>query len=539
MSTQSDLPDTVGSLVDAVCNLVLDAVSGSISLVKEHCEELAQYTNEVVLLVQEVALSTRDPEFQIEITNCINEIATSIEKIIVAFEAIVQNPSAPEVQKSFALAAKEVGDAVNHLVVATDTSFSNKIFAAVAAAEKAADVLVSSSKDNSRDKLMAAAKTSADKCTTLVKICTSCTLATSDKSKAAMLQQSSDSIQKQSPSLIVVAKSVFDGSASLTNVHTSRATLQNTFNLIKDAAQILPSFGKRFSDAFNYVTRFLELAQDLEDATRRMVDAVKRGCTNEEFMTAAKRAAQLAKDLIQQAEVAKQKETDPVRKAQIEACLKELRDHSQAILSAAKVAQANPTAENLSALDRANQTLQATVKKMTALINPDDLEGKLFYTAQYLEDLANDMMAAAPSSTSANLMSRARHIGEATIRLAKDAEAVANEPTLSSPSKSSALFNASQALKGASAKELAGVKALSASLGDQALLDDLRGRNNDFCDRIHDIRVAAGFAAPRQKGEQAFINAANILESLTDQLHNCADTASKEELLEFVLTLCL
>ena len=527
---EKDLPGTVELLVDAVTNLVLDAVTGSLTSVKQHCQELAQYTSDVVMVVQDVALATRDTEFQIEITNCINDIASSIETLITAFEKIVKDLNNPAVKKEFALASKEVGEAINRLVAATDTSFSNKIFAAVDAAEKATNELVQAASVNT-NALMSSAKESADKNIHLARVCTSCINATSDNNKAKMLTKGVADVKSLSPEVIMAAKSAANSPGTKPALVEKHNSIQSTYNLLREAAKIVPSFGKRFSDAFDYVRRFLELAQDMEDAARRLVDAVKRGCSNEEFMEAARRAAQIAKDMIRQAEIALQKETDPVRRAQIEACIQELRDGSTGLLAAAKTAQSNPTPENIAAMEKADEHLRGVVKKMAALINPDDLEGKLFHTAQYLEDLANKMMANAPTSSSTDLIGQAKGIGAATVRLAEDGRLYAE--SLDDPRRKQAIQHACDEVKKASAQELAGIKALAGKPGDQALLDDLRGKNNNFIDKIHDVRVAAGLAAPRERGEQAFINAANLLENLVDELARRAPTATKDELLAF------
>ena len=503
-SAEKDIPGTVELLVDAICNLVLDAVTGSLQSVKQHCEDLAQYTNKVVLLVQDVALASRDSSFQVEVTGCINDIATTIEALVVAFNAIVGQPKEPSTQKEFALCSKNVGDAINRLVVATDTSFSNKILAAVEDAEAAASLLVASAAQG-RDALMENAKASADNSLRLVKVATSCASATADTNKAKMLAQGSEALKGQSPALVVAARGVCEGSADSSQLRQAHSSLQSTFHLLREAAKIVPSFGKRFSDAFDYVRRFLELAQDMEDAARRLVEAVRDG-NPQDVVQAARRAADIAKEMIAQAERALEKEADPVRRAQIQACIQELRDASHALLAAAKDAQQNPDdAAAMQRMENAEQHLKAVVKKMAALINPDDLEGKLFHTAQYLEDLCNHMMAQAPNCAAPKLMEHAKQIGAASVRLAKDADNLA----ASDAGKQVALQEAAGQLKASSAQELAAIKAFASNQQDQGLLDNLRGNNNNLCDRIHDLRVAAGLAAPRERGEQALDDAPN------------------------------
>lgn len=87
-----------------------------------------------------------------DVANAINDVAVAIEKLVTSFSAILAS-SNPKTQEGFAMAAKEVGDAINkvniklyvlifQLVQATDETSQHKIMNAVKEAIESAKVFI-------------------------------------------------------------------------------------------------------------------------------------------------------------------------------------------------------------------------------------------------------------------------------------------------------------------------------------------------------------------------------------------------------------
>jgi hypothetical protein len=206
MSSRKRIEDAIDPLVDAISQLVLAAATNSMDTVKSSCEDIAKYTQEVVEVAKDDAIASNDVDIQIDITKAINDIAATIENLVIAFNNLWANAN-KETQRAFAKGAKDVGDAINALLVAADNTYLRKITEAVNGADNAAQLLKRDA-PRSKEALVKAAQASAEQTVKLVKIATKAADATIDKNKGNLLKDAAEQVKALGPALIQSCKAV-------------------------------------------------------------------------------------------------------------------------------------------------------------------------------------------------------------------------------------------------------------------------------------------------------------------------------------------
>lgn len=116
----------VEELVESTSQLILGVVNEQYASVKNSALTLASSTNKIALRVQDIALQSNDPDFQTEATDAIHHIATAIGSLVAAFTDLIQNPQQKN-KHAFTVASKDVGEAINELIVVTDKATSRKL----------------------------------------------------------------------------------------------------------------------------------------------------------------------------------------------------------------------------------------------------------------------------------------------------------------------------------------------------------------------------------------------------------------------------
>jgi len=490
---QEDLSLVVEPLVDSISELVLLSVTGAFENVQGCCMDIAERTNKLVLIAQQVATSSTDYELQMEVANAINDIALTIEKLVTAFTAILAN-SNPSTQKDFAAAAKDVGDAINKLCAATDETSQRKILRAVKETIESAKQ-VQDSAFLGREKLLAAAQLNVEKTVKLVKIATLAAGSTADERKKRLLLEGADKVKQGGPALIQAAKNVSERPDDANNktVLTQRSQdLTAAFTMLIDAAKLSPTYFGKVAETYEYVRRLIEAAKDLEEAASNLYTTTQTG-TAQEFIEAARIAANRALLLVEQAENAARLEKDPVKKVLIRDAIAELREASQAMIRAAKAYRENPDDPKAKAdLDQAHQRLEAAIRNVVALtggeLGDQTPRGKMATTANALESAARNLVYAAQHNPK-DLIDEANTLAAIAMQFVRDAEAVAAETQ--DPAERKRILDTAAEINEASQRLIAAAKALAQNPNDPELQRKLAAAHQYLLDKLNQVRREA------------------------------------------------
>jgi len=408
-----------------------------------------------------------------------------------------------ESQRAFAKAAKDTGDAINSLLTSTDNTYQRKIIDAVNKSNQANENLKAQA-PVSREALVKAAQNNADKTVMLVKVVNRAAESTIDKNKAHLLKSAGESVKVLGPALIQSAKALNqspnDGSIR-ERVQSQHRELQTIYDKIVEYAKMTANYVGKVGDAWENAQRLLELARQMEDAANALHNAALRG-NREDFMAAAKRAAQTALELIKQAELMAAQEKDPLKKKMILSAIEELRQASRNLVNAAKEAQADPNnPEKQRKLELAHKELSEAIAKILALTDPNQSPAsKFYYTAQFLENTAGTVVDEAKRGDRPALVDDAEVLSAAALQFAHECEEVSK--TILDPNDRAKLLNIGGEVK-TLANELrnqAGKVVLNPS--DQKELKELEKQYVNLQDKLDDARRAAGFHVSRARNKQ-------------------------------------
>mmetsp|Transcript_13125 Transcript_13125/g.52346 ORF Transcript_13125/g.52346 Transcript_13125/m.52346 type:complete len:768 (-) Transcript_13125:53-2356(-) len=488
---QAELSRNVEQLVDAVSNLVLSTVTGDLSDIKGHCEGIATYTDKVVLRAKDIAIASRDKETQLEVTRCINGVASSIEKLVTAFVALIQDTSSTAAKKAFASAAKDVGIAINELIVSADKVNSERLVRSVKEAVEAEQLLLKSV-NAPPDVLMQAARHFGSTAINVKKLSEHTSSGTANQNKAAMLNHLATELGRGTQEYIKAINEVHKGpnGENKADLAAQYKGLLRLFNDVTEAAGMTMDFSGRLNDAFDRFNKMLDMAKTLKGAVADLADLVMRGCTAEEFMAAAKAAVAATAGLIQQALKALEEEKDPVRREQIKQAIAELKEQSSAYMKSARAVQQNPNDEAAKQAMLADKAaMDKGVDKLVALTSKDMEEQKLFHTTKYLEAACAEMMSRAPTPAGPD-STDAKKLSDITERVVKDAKNLAM--ATSDPAKRDCVLKSTTDLQKAGDRYFGDINNLSRNAGDNTLIQRLNGTHGIFLEQVRKVRVAAG-----------------------------------------------
>jgi predicted ATP-grasp superfamily ATP-dependent carboligase len=157
-TTAEGLNHIVEPIVDSLSQLVLETVGGSLSEVMPHCLQLANSTSQLVDIAQNVAVSTEDEQLTSEIIDIINDLANRIDGLVTNFSSLVQDRTNTTLAKAFAQSSKDVGEAINNLVILSDETSQKRMTSLVRKAVEATKNLEDSILSNNRNKIFSTAR---------------------------------------------------------------------------------------------------------------------------------------------------------------------------------------------------------------------------------------------------------------------------------------------------------------------------------------------------------------------------------------------
>lgn len=494
------LSDNVSNLIDAVSNLVLCTITGEMGDIKNHCTSLAEYTQKVVLQAKNVAIASRNKETTIEITNCTNGITSTIEKLIEVFIGLVQNFKDTEAKKRFAEGAKEVGLAINELIIAADTAASRKVVEACENSITTQKTFLQTV-NNSPEDLIEAARDYGQNVLTVISSVFSASKYSADSSKSSLLSHSVDQIKPAMSELVKAAQAVnqdFYDADKKNELATAYKSAHRIISDIIEAAQIIPDFSESINAAFDQFNKMLDLANAVKTATDSLFKGVLQGISAEDFAAQAKYALQTTMDLIQQAMKALENEKDPVRREQIERAIAETKAAISNFIKSSQAVLNDPDNKELKAqLVADKRHLDSSVKKLVALTSNGMEEEKLFYTAEDLRNLTDEFIEQAAQLGSEDLLYYADKISSLTERVVKDARAVAMKSN--DAGQRQKIFDAISNLRKAGDRYTGDIRNLARNPGDPELLGRVHHTHDMFKVQIHKTLVASGIEKEMEK----------------------------------------
>eukprot|EP01119_Soliformovum_irregulare_P005452 TRINITY_DN17211_c0_g1_i1.p1 TRINITY_DN17211_c0_g1~~TRINITY_DN17211_c0_g1_i1.p1 ORF type:complete len:812 (+),score=266.83 TRINITY_DN17211_c0_g1_i1:195-2438(+) len=458
--------------------------------------DIADRTNKLVLIAQQVATSSTDVDLQMEVANAINDIASSIERLVVSFTALLGS-SNPQTQQAFAGAAKDVGEAINRLCAATDSTSQQKITIAVNDARQSAQEVMEAA-SISRERLLQAAQNNVDKTVRLVKVATTAATSTSDETKKRLLNEGSARVKSGGPSLIQAAKGVSErgGDSSAKSEMSNRyRELESAFNQLLEAARMSPGKFGKLVETYEYVRRLIEAAKDLEATATDLYNIVMNRGSDADFLNAARETGRKALQLAEQAEAAARKEKDPIKRVLLQDMAAQLRDASAAYLRAAKAYRQNPNDPALRrAFEEAHEALNAAIRRVANANQSGSLgdettpEGRFLQSASALEVAARNVLNGGLNG-SPTLVEDAQTLAAVAMRTAQDIEALAAQ--CSDPAQKARLLKQAQDIRDLSQKMIAAAKRLAMNPNDEQAKRDLQQAYDQLMGKLDEARREA------------------------------------------------
>jgi len=490
---QEDLSKVVEPLVDSISELVLSTVTGSFSNVQSCCMDIADRTNKLVLIAQQVATSSTDVDMQVEIANSINDIASTIERLVKSFTAVLQS-SNPETQHDFAAAAKDVGDSINKLCMSTDQTSQRKVMRAVMEAAQSAKKVQESAKQG-KEFLLTAAQDNVEKTVKLVKVVQLASSSTSDERKRAMLMEAANQVKTTSPALIQCSKAVMENPQDVNaqqNLEAKGRELAQAFSQILNASKLSPAYLDKVTQTYEYVKKLLESAKQLEEVVANFYNVVQTG-TPQQYLEMAALVSSKAMAMAEQGDNAIRMEKDPVKKQILKDAVQELREASAAMMKASKRYRENPNSNEARAeLDENYARLEDAIKAVVSLTGREADEqtpkGKLAMAANALESASNALIRDAQSNPS-NVLSDSEAVAAIAMQFARQAEELANQT--SDPDQKKRLLQNAHDIQEISQKLYATSKRVAANPNDRDAQKELVELQKQLNDVINQTRKNA------------------------------------------------
>eukprot|EP01090_Pellita_catalonica_P017252 TRINITY_DN5166_c0_g5_i1.p1 TRINITY_DN5166_c0_g5~~TRINITY_DN5166_c0_g5_i1.p1 ORF type:complete len:758 (+),score=204.67 TRINITY_DN5166_c0_g5_i1:40-2313(+) len=420
------LDKVLGDVVDATAQLILSVATENFTGVKENCISLANNTQTLVKMIQQLALKSKDATYQVGATNIIIKMSESIGALVSSFNVLLQNPLDGENKKKFAIASKNVGEAINELMLLTDRAASQKL-------EKAILKLMTIGKKNNPSQLTSENDS-------VVAMAEHVAEHTADPEKKKELQHAIRAIQSSAPTYL----------NSNGNQHFETAAVGKAYQDLLRACKIDPlSFINKVHEMMEYIQKLMEMSQNLKEAAHRL-RRVALGELDAPFADAAKAVAQHAIALVQQAQKNLEKIDDPVKRLQVQDLCNDIKDYASNLIKAAKEAKADPTnIEKRNALLSAEQRLVNHVERLEQLLerinqdaqraaagnatelDDDALKIKFANTLHYLERKADELVEdAVAKGDKRHFVKTCKVAGEVAQQMVKDGNKLAGRVTI-------------------------------------------------------------------------------------------------------------
>lgn len=389
----------------------------------------------------------------------------------------------------------------------------------------------------------------------LVKIVNRAADSTIDRNKGQLLKSCGEQVKVLGPQLIQSAKLLSanpNDYSARDKCETQHRELKTIYDKLVEYAKMTANYVGKVGDAWENAQRLLELARQMEEAANALHNAALRG-NKEDFMAAAKRAAATALELIKQAELIAAQEKDPLKKKMILSAIEELRQASRNLVNAAKEAQADPNnPEKQRKLELAHKELSDAIAKILALTDPNQSPAsKFYYTAQFLENTAGQVVNEAKKGDRPSLVDDAEVLAAAALQFAYECEEVSK--TILDPKDRQKLISIGKEIKTDANSLNSQAQRVVVDPSNQKELKELDRQYVSLQDKLDEARRAAGFHVSRSrepqkqdmnidflKGENELVTAAKqqavealqIAEEAEKIAHSLSDQKRKKEILD-------
>jgi hypothetical protein len=434
--TPKDVALFLEPLVDAVSNLVLAAATGQMDDVLPSCTAISMYTVKLIGLGKDAAESVWDREHALAIIDAINATTHNVENLVSSFEALSRTAS-PQDKLKFSDAAAAIGDSLDQLVVQTDRTPEVKMKVRGNDAVQACKDLVAAAKASNQQNLIDTARAHAVAAADCHKMCASISPDMRDPTKGRMITELAAKIKSLGPAVVQHAQAVFGKSnVDASGLDNAAAAYIAAIERAQQAAKQPPrgaSNWSKLADTVDFIKKLVAMAKAMNDAADRLYQAAKSGNV-EDFIAAARAAAEQALALVKAAEDVANRHPDPVFGQMIRDAANDIRKESGNLIRVAKVAQANPNdPKNIADLSQSHKDLSKAVRNLVYLVSGErdanqSLADKLYgQDTRTLEGLARAVVASASAGDKPGLDKNKAGMGTAARTYLDDARALADE----------------------------------------------------------------------------------------------------------------
>lgn len=490
------MTDAISPLVDSLSSLILTAVSGDIRVMKEVIPQIASYTEAVVLAARDIAVASHDVQVQLDMSGSINNVANAINQLVTAFTSYLSNKTDTNLQKGFATATKDVGDAINSLVAAADVSSLAFLFASIQETKASSNDLLAQSQEQSSmvhaaRRLGAVLLTLLDDLDVAAKLCF-------DGHKGSQLLSFDPRLKSTVTNFIRAAGPL--PSATNPTFKAAYDTVIRDLDELLAVARTPADYSQGFRDAFDSaLARLSDLAAALSKFSRQLADLLSDpNHKHADFVDIASKTAKTAKAFLEMAARQLLEITDPGRRRMVEGLMKDIQQLSTDIVKTAQQLQADPTNQALRAkLNQLNNVLEEKLQNLLLLTSPEGENAmqKFNLTSRYLDGLVAEMSANLENLTPEELLAYADAIQQLTLTAANDAKAAA--AAAEDPKDRDRILGTLPNLV-TTCKTLVGTTHTLAATPRDAELRKRWAQDKDaFRDALYDVRVAACLELPR------------------------------------------
>ncbi|PRP74596.1 large adhesin, partial [Planoprotostelium fungivorum] len=436
----------VEGLVDGISELVLTSVTNNFGSVQEICEKIADRTNKLVQIAQDVATSSNDSDMHTAIANGINGIAKTVEALVVTFNTLLTihltrsgTAKLPDAQQAFAKAAKDVGEAINDLVKAMDETQNRRVAEAVRDSIRATKSVQESAYKDAK-LLLSTAQLAVERTVHLVQVATA--RYSSNIQRGVKLTSGVEGVKQGTPKVIQAAKNVCEDKSDQNRtdrLDSEVRSLGQYYAMIVEATRMASAYYGKAAETYEYVKKLIEDAKTLETIFTDLYHNTKTG-TNEEFMEKARTAATKAKGVVDQALAAAAAESNPIKKQLILNAVNDLKEASAGFLRAAKEVRQNPDSkEAQAALDAAHRAMEAAIKNVIDVTSSNDIaelptDSKFNVASNALESAAATVVKNAKENPT-EVAQNSRDLMAIALAYADNAEQLAREKNNSAQQK--------------------------------------------------------------------------------------------------------
>lgn len=371
----TEIKAVVEPIVDSLTNLIIECVNGSMKDVTTHCMTLAKGTESLVGISQNVALSSDDNDLTNEIINSINFISDKIEALVLAFTTLIQNRGDPEVVSKFSIAAQNVADAINNLVIVTDETSQKRLTALIRKAVQSNRALDSTLDTKNKHDLLVNADAFLKIHSKLVDVTLKASASTQIQRKRELLKRGSDEVRETYPILESSIKQYYttNDQAAFTAYDSACKRIAEAYKYIIEACKIdeESNFAK-LREIVDAIMNLIRYAKEIHQSSGDLIISISKDAPLPERMKLADRVESQCKPFIDNARIIANNVSDPTIKKVIEASVEDLESSLNDILKIARSNNVSPADKNKAA--NAYEKLMNSVQKIVTSSRRDAIE---------------------------------------------------------------------------------------------------------------------------------------------------------------------